>query len=146
MHLTDFQKQIEKRGKSRGLVYELRPGVDENDWIEAESRLGVRFPEQVRVFYDFCNGFTCSSPALEIHQLEDVQFIAESRLHFCTFDLDQQLCWDTSGLNAADQWNVVNPRTHYRVTLSMASLWSNKIWAWIDYRRPIWRPDPFQPE
>ncbi|AEI63946.1 hypothetical protein LILAB_10175 [Corallococcus macrosporus] len=26
------------------------------------------------------------------------------------------------------------------MTLTMASFWSNKVFAWVDQRRPIWEP------
>ena len=79
---------------------------------------------------------------MEVLPLARLAFVTSHRLHFAMVDGHHILCFDTSALNVADQWDIVTQASDYRITFTMASFWSNKLWAWIDKRRPIWGPEP----
>lgn len=138
MHLPDFQREFVKRAERSGLSYDLWPAATAEQLLVTERRLEVVFHEQIRRFYMFCNGFVARNPHFEVLPLEDLEFIQPNLIHFCTIDHCHRLCFDTSALNEAGQWFVVNAETGFRVTHTMASIWSNKVWAWIDWGRTVW--------
>ena len=104
-----------------------------------ETRTGLSLPLQVKLFYRSCNGLTVTNPALVVLPLDSIEFAAEGRLHFATLDGSQPLYFNVARLNAAEPWDVVSA-DGFVITHSMASFWTNKIFAWVKYRRPIWLP------
>ena len=137
MQIEHFALQFEKLSKLRDLRYSLGKPTLEVDASQAEEKLGVSFPAQVSLFYRHLNGLHVEEPPLEILPIEQLNFVFPNRLHFATLDGNRRLYFDTSKINAAEQWNVV-AEDDYCVTLSMASFWSNKIFAWVGRRRAIW--------
>ena len=63
-----------------------------------------------------------------------------NRLHFATLNGNEQLYFDVSRINEAKQWDIVTA-DGFRVTLTMASFWSIRMWSWIEKMRPIWQPE-----
>jgi len=131
MHLKDFELAFEKRAASSGLEYRIRPPTQEAAIDAAEGFLRVEFPQQLRDFYSVCNGFLVPSPHIEILRIEALNFIRQDLLHFCTIEQCHSLCFDTSHLNEARQWCILDAETNFRVTYTMASFWSNKVWTWV---------------
>lgn len=138
MHLVDFQREFVKRADRIGLEYDIWTAATDEHIRETERRLDVVFHEQIRRFYSFCNGFVTHDPHFEVHGLDELEFIKPHLIHFCTVDHCHYLCFDTWALNKAGQWFVVNSETGFRVTYTMASIWTNKVWAWIDRGRTVW--------
>ena len=139
MQIEDVAKHLERRQRDRGLRYRIGPPAEEWRIADAERRLGLEFPAQVRKFYGHYDGLHVESPPLDICSIDMLTFVAPTMLRFAIIDNDHQLCFDVSSLNAAGQWTIVNLQDRDHVTLTMASFWSNKIWHWIDKQRPIWR-------
>jgi hypothetical protein len=79
-------------------------------------------------------------PQLEILSIERLNFASPGRLHFATLEDSRRLFFDVSHLNVAEQWNIVTEKA-YRVTYTMASFWTNKIWAWVEKKRAIWEDE-----
>jgi len=138
MHIEQVAVQLKRRSVEHGWRYSLGEPAPESALLETESRLGVRFPEQVKVFYRSYDGLVVEIPAIIVHRLEKLRFASSNLLLFATLQDQHDLCFDVSHVNAADQWDIVSGETRYRVTLTMASFWSNKLWAWLDKGRPIW--------
>jgi hypothetical protein len=40
----------------------------------------------------------------------------------------------------SNQWDIV-ASNGYRITFTMASFWTTKIWAWVEKRRAIWQDE-----
>ena len=59
--------------------------------------------------------------------------------------METALGFDTRSRNDADPWDIVTVDTGFLVTLTMASFWSNKVLAWVDSRRPVWRREVHGP-
>ena len=140
MHLGHIPKQFQKLSERHGLDYFLAGAASAEDIRRAEGRLGVSLPEQVKLFYRSYNGLWVDDPQLEVLPLERLEMDGPARLHFATLDRGRRLYFDVSHVNAAGQWDIVTD-DGYRVTLTMASFWSNKIWAWVEKRRAIWQAD-----
>ncbi|AKQ70393.1 hypothetical protein A176_007305 [Myxococcus hansupus] len=103
------------------------------------ERLGEPLPPQVEWFWGAHDGLVIQEPRL--HILACGQWAPVNGLmHFATFDDTHRLGFDLRRRNEADQWDILNVETGFRVTLTMASFWSNKVLAWVDKRRAVWAP------
>ena len=138
MHLEHISSRFQKLAEQRGLNYSLSAPASDEEIQSAERRLGVSFPEQIRLFYRSFNGLRVDDPPLEVFSSGRLNISSPNRLHFATLDGSRPLYFDVSHTNEAGQWDIVGAEG-YRVTLTMASFWSNKIWAWVEKRRAIWR-------
>lgn len=137
MHLDHLPGRLARLANECGLHYSLGAPAHADDVARAETRLEISLPAQVALFYLAFDGLRVEEPRLEIRALEQLEFDGGGRLHFCSLADNRRLVFDTARLNAAGQWDIVSV-DGYRVTFTMASFWSNKIWAWIEKRRPIW--------
>lgn len=87
------------------------------------------------------NGLIVEKPALAIRALDELEIDNKGLMHFAVFDNKHIIAFDTNSINNAEQWNIVNRDTGYLVTLTMASFWANKIWAWLISQRTIWKEE-----
>ena len=140
MHLEHFRARFEKLSKERDFIYFLAEKAIEQEVAEIESKLKISFPAQVKLFYESFNGLKVNFPKLEIFPVENLKFLSKNRLNFAVIDENHRLFFDTSYYNEANQWNIVAD-DDFLVTLTMASFWSNKIWAWIEKERKIWKEE-----
>jgi hypothetical protein len=139
MQLEHIAIHLERRAQQRGLHFTLGVPASAVLLEATEQRLAVRFPAQVKQFYQHYNGLSIDLPPLAVLALEHLTFLSTDCLHFATVNQRHQLCFNCSDLNAAGQWDIVTAGDSSRITLTMASFWSNKLWAWIDKGRPIWQ-------
>ena len=100
-------------------------------------------PQQVKWFYLLCNGLKVEAPPLEIKSIEDLYTDKTGKIIFAIFDKRHRICFDVSKNNAASQWDILNYDNGFIVTLTMASFWTNKIFAWLDKRRTIWKEETY---
>jgi hypothetical protein len=120
-----------------GLQYRLGNGASPDRIAAAEARLAVHLPGPVRQFYAAFDGLCVDEPPFEILRLADIERHVDL-LVFCWCDGGHRLAFDTSSINNAGQWFIVNADTGYRVTYTMASFWTTRMWTWIGRRVPIW--------
>ena len=52
-------------------------------------------------------------------------------------------CFDTQNFNNANQWDILEYKSKYLVTLTIGSFLLNKVWAWLEKRRAIWENESF---
>lgn len=136
MDLSQIPQRFEGLGRE-GLVYRIAPGASPGALAAAESRLGLALPPQVRQFYSAFYGIEIVDPPFKLYAIADAN-LQGPLLEFCVCGHVHRLAFDTSSINAAGQWFIVNAATRYRITYTMASLWSIRMWSWIEKRRPIW--------
>ena len=136
MHLDQISRRLEKL-RRQGVEYRLGPGAPAAAIDAAEARLGVTFPQQVRRFYSANDGLEVADPAFKIFALSELARDG-ALIEFSRCDHIHRLAFDTSQLNERDQWFIVNADTGYRITFTMASFWSVRMWSWIELGRPIW--------
>ncbi len=141
MHLEHLVRHLQRRERERGLDYSLGSSAAEYAIEQVQQHLGVALPPQVERFYRHYDGLSVREPPLKVYPLEMLAFVRPGRLRFATLDGRHDLCFDVSRVNEAGQWDIIVDATGYRVTMTMASFWSNKLWAWIDQRRAIWMPE-----
>ena len=111
-------------------------GLDALD--AASARLGSPLPEQLCSFYLHVNGLDVTDPALQVLPIQELRRSGNGLVRFATLDHRHHLALDATSWNEAGQWSVVSEATGYVVTLTIASFWSNKIFAWLDKKREIW--------
>src|SRR5262249_21750042 len=103
MHLEQFPSRLQKLSEQRGLRYSLAGAASPEGIARAEQRLGVSFPEQVKLFYRRFNGLRVDDPRLEVFPVEQLNFAPPPRLHFATLDGNHRLHFDVSRINEAGQ-------------------------------------------
>lgn len=138
MHIEHVAAQLKRKSAEIGWSYTLGSPAAESALLAAETRLGVAFPEQVKAFYRHYDGLVAGTPPVVIHSVANMRFVTPEYLLFATIANQHDLCFDVSNLNQADQWDIVPAATGYRVTLTMASFWSNKLWAMLVKNQPVW--------
>ena len=143
MYTNDLIRNFEKRAKKSDLKYLVGEPASTREIEKAQERLGVRFPSQLKQFYQTINGLHVNNPLLDILCLNDLEIDKSGRIHFATFDKNHRIGFNTAELNAAEQWDIINMETEFKLTLTVASFWSNKIWGWIDRRRPVWQDENY---
>lgn len=137
--LEQFSVNFEKRHNVAGLRATLRPAASASAFESAEARIGRSLPNQVHAFYSQCNGFVVQEPPFEVLPIENLFIDDQSHIHFATANGLHRIAFDCSHLNEATQWDIIDAATGRRITFTMASFWSNKIWKWIDRRQEFWR-------
>jgi len=119
------------------LDFEKGEPASKDDIAETELRLGKSLPEQVRQFYSNYNGIKVDSPKFEILSLGRLH-IDSGKIVFAIFDDTHRVAFKANILNSAGQWDIINADNDFLVTLTMASFWTNKIFAWLRKERAVW--------
>jgi len=140
MHLEQLPSRFSNLSQNRELKYSLASPASDEEVSRGEHELGLSFPAQVRLFYRSYNGLRVAEPHLEVLPVEQLSLSMPNRLHFATLNGSEHLYFDVSRINEADQWDIV-AADGFRVTLTMASFWSTRMWSWIEKKRPIWQPE-----
>jgi hypothetical protein len=143
MNINHFILNIEKRSNKNGLRIQVGKPAIESAIKAFEERNGIKIPQQVKWFYQKCNGLNVEDPALNIKPIENLNKDEADKIIFAIFREKHRICFDISKNNAASQWNILNYDTGFLITLTMASFWTNKIFAWLDNQRTIWKEETF---
>jgi hypothetical protein len=140
MNTEHFIHNLKKRDN---LQVEIGLPATSDQITEVEKKIGVKFPEQVKWFFQACNGLRVIEPAISVKSLSDLKIGQNFTIEFTVIDNQHILSFDAARINEAGQWSIVNSETGFVVTKTMASFWSNKIFAWLDNRRTIWAVEQF---
>ena len=68
-------------------------------------------------------------------------WVDECRLQFASIGETVKIGIDFSKQNSAGEWDVIELNTRYLITKTLSSFFNNKVWAWIDRRRTIWKEE-----
>jgi len=71
----------------------------------------------------------------EIKQNDNLISLAKIEKHNISIDISEK--------NLAGEYNIVNGDTGYIITKTLASFLNNKIWAWLDRGRNIWKIEKY---
>ncbi|GMU10147.1 SMI1/KNR4 family protein [Corallococcus caeni] len=138
MRIEEFRPALEKAASRTGMEVRFGPGATQEDLDACERRLGVTFPANVRRFYEAHDGLRVEAPSLVIRPLEELVLAPGGRVSFADFDFQHTVAFAVDAVNAAGEWDLVNAETGFQVTLTMASFWSNKVFAWVIRQRRVW--------
>ena len=79
---------------------------------ESEVRLGINFPNEIIHFYETLNGLSVASPKFELLPVEELQRKNELII-FGHFNGCIPVGFESSSINSAKQWNIVNSNNGY---------------------------------
>jgi hypothetical protein len=112
--------------------------------IEFNSKENLNYPASVQALYSNINGLKISEPrAFELLRFTDLELIDGKYLYFALINENQQICFDVTSLNAAGEWDIVELENKYLITKTLASFLTNKIWAWVERSRTIWKEESY---
>ena len=134
MHLKYFEQQFQKRN----IQVNLNPGLSEEEIELHQIRLKIILPKLVRIFYAFANGYEVKGFNFIQLPIENWIELPDGMIQFMTIENKSKIGWDVTHLNDANEWDILNCITKNRITLTMTSLWSNKIWKWFDRKKEFW--------
>ncbi|MGE6761871.1 SMI1/KNR4 family protein [Corallococcus interemptor] len=134
MRIEEFRPALEKAASE----VRFSPGATPEAIDACERRLGVTFPANVRRFYAVHDGLRVEAPSLVIRPLDALVLAPGGLLPFASFDHEHTVAFAVDAVNEAGEWSIVSAETGFQVTLTMASFWSNKVFAWVKNQRRIW--------
>lgn len=144
MQIEHVKINFERKSATAGFTYILFEPAGTDDLSEVEKRFKVSIPDAVKIFYTHYNGLEVHDPNLSVFPIQEWAPQANNLIHFATVNDEHHLCFDTSNVNQANQWTILNCETGYLLTYTMASFWTNKIWNWIVKQRTIWKEENYQ--
>jgi hypothetical protein len=144
MNIDHLAGNFEKRKVKNNIVYNLGEPATSDQLEKAEYNLKVNFPYQLKLFYSHYNGLFVKDPRFKIFSLDKLSKIGDL-INFAVIKDDIKICFDCSQINKANQWDIINCNDGHIITHTFSSFWSNKIWAWIDKRREVWKEFDYQP-
>lgn len=62
-------------------------------------------------------------------------------LFFSIMNNGEQICFDIANRNSADEWDIINYSNKFIITRTISSYLTNKVWAWLDRGRTIWKDE-----
>jgi hypothetical protein len=141
MHIEDFIRRLDGISNvDKKFSYSIDTDIRFDIVDSTALRLQINIPEKIKLFYLFLNNLKTRNPDFEIIGIE--KWVLENGfIDFAIFDSLKIVSFDTRQLNEAGEWDIVNRSIDYELTKTISSFWSNKIWKWLEWRRPIWAPD-----
>ena len=133
-------KEIELNLRKVGSSFVLGQGASLETIRESEARLGINFPNEIINFYETLNGLSVATPKFELLRVEELQRNNELVI-FGQFNGCVPVGFESSSINSAKQWNIVNSNNGYVITLTISSFLTNKIWAWLLRGREVWEKE-----
>ena len=141
MHIEDFIRRLDRISSvDKNFSYSIDKNISLDIVEKTEMKLKISIPEKIKLFYLFLNNLKTKNPDFEIVGIEN-WILENGFINFAIFDSLGIVSFDTRKLNEAEEWNIVNRTIDYELTMTISSFWSNKIWKWLEQRRPIWKPD-----
>ncbi len=139
-YIDDFIKSIKKckRNIQYNLVEEFDAKFVDNIYIEKSKIYNI--PSSITDLYNRIKYFEIfGTHSFKLYSI-DLVFSNKVNQEYLLFAVinNVPLCFDTRFLNSAGEWDIVNGNDGFLVTKTLASLFVNKIWAWVDRDRKIW--------
>ena len=141
MHIEDFIRRLDRISSSdENFSYSVDKNISLDVVKRVEMKLKINIPEKIKLFYLFLNNLKIKNPDFEIIEIEN-WILENGFINFAIFDSSGIVSFDTRKRNEAEEWDIVNKTIDYQLTMTISSFWSNKIWKWLEQRKPIWTPD-----
>ena len=141
MHIEDIIRRLDGIANvDKKFSYSIDKDISFDIVSKTEMRLQIKIPEKIKLFYLFLNNLKTKNPDFEIIGIEK-WVLEDGFINFAIFDNLRIVSFDTRQLNEAGEWSIVNGIIDYELTKTISSFWSNKIWKWLEWRRPICLPD-----
>ena len=140
--INSFQKAIQKRLEEN--LIQIENLKDEKNLINNEDTINLNFPADVLFVLKNLQSINIKYPrSFCFYSVSNVKVIENHFLQFALLNDTQRICFDTSKINSAGEWDIINYENKYLITMTMSSFLVNKVWAWLDRGRHIWEEEYF---
>lgn len=139
--VDEFIKALNKKQSNNKISCVIDTG---NFEFNSKEKVNLNYPESVQTLYANINGLKIAEPrAFELLRINELELIGEKYLFFALINENQKICFDVTNLNAAGEWDIIGLENEYLITKTLASFLTNKIWAWVDRSRTIWKEESY---
>ncbi|GHU03583.1 hypothetical protein FACS1894158_02310 [Betaproteobacteria bacterium] len=136
-----FIKRIEKLRKENIISCSITY-CEEYEFLIKAKKEEIEFPNNISYFYSRIDSFNIFQPRqLEILSIKNMSIIENRYLHFANVNVAEKFCFDISKQNEAEEWDIINLSNNLLITKTIGSFLTNKVWAWIDRGREIWKKE-----
>ena len=90
------------------------------------------------VLFQYIDGYRIKKDDREI--VFKLALLNNNYLQFAQID-NIVIAADLQKVNEANEYNIVNYETKYVITKTFESFFTNKVWAWLDRKRTIWKEE-----
>ena len=141
--IKDFSRRIEKLKKTNMIECSIAYCENHADLIIVEGKK-LEFPSNILHFYNHILFLNITQPRqLEILSIKNMSTIENRYLHFSIINFTEKICFDMLRKNDADEWDIINLSNKFIITKTIGSFLTNKVWAWIDRGREIWKEENY---
>lgn len=141
MFLNQFKSALEKKRNKGVISYSLNHNVNVSE-EQIMTLLGENIPSNVKVMLMDFGAFKIDKPrSFELLEFSDLKIIRERFLLFAIINDVENICFDMRKINSANEWDIINIKDEFIITHTLSSFFTNKVWAWIDRSRTIWKEE-----
>lgn len=91
-----------------------------------------------RLLFQYVDGYCIQKDDREI--VFKLALLGYKYLQFAQID-DVIIAVNIRKTNEANEWDIINYETKYVITKTFESFFANKVWAWLDHKRTIWKEE-----
>lgn len=93
------------------------------------------------VLFQYIDGYRIKKDDREI--VFKIALLNKNYLQFALID-NVIIAADIQKINEANEYDIINYETKYVITKTFESFFTNKVWAWIDRKRTIWKEEIYK--
>lgn len=91
-----------------------------------------------RLLFQYVDGYCIQKDDREI--VFNLVLLDYNYLQFAQIN-DVIIAADLRKINEANEWDIINYNTGFVITKTFESFFANKVWAWLDRKRTIWKEE-----
>ena len=92
----------------------------------------------IRLIFQYVDGYCIQKDDREI--VFNLVLLDDNYLQFAQIN-DVIIAADLRKINEANEWDIINYNTGFVITKTFESFFANKVWAWLDRKRTIWKEE-----
>ena len=127
--LGDFILNLRKREKRMGYAISQTA----KNAVNCNSTLS-------RLLFQYVDGYCIQKDDREI--VFNLVLLDDNYLQFAQIN-DVIIAADLRKINEANEWDIINYNTGFVITKTFESFFANKVWAWLDRKRTIWKEEVY---
>lgn len=127
--LGDFILNLRKREKRMGYAVSQT----------AKNAVNCNFTLS-RLLFQYVDGYCIQKDDREI--VFNLVLLDDNYLQFAQIN-DVIIAADLRKINEANEWDIINYNTGFVITKTFESFFANKVWAWLDRKRTIWKEEVY---
>jgi hypothetical protein len=139
--VNDFIRRIERLKKANIISCSITYREEHEYSIEVKKE-EIEFPKNILYYYSRIDSLNIIQPRqIEILSVKNMSIMEHRYLHFANINVVEKICFDMSKQNEAKEWDIINLSNNFLITKTISSFMTNKVWAWIDRGREIWKEE-----